>query len=194
MVDFESAYLEPDGRIWFDLDERGRELAGLCLSLRDSAEVLAWRNRQPLAISTLNQRVLQTTDLAEAFHQGRFERVPAVVMLDGIWLKVLLPTAEEYTDTLGRRRKRFKFRKDPVLVAHGVDPVGGQHWVFDWERGEDEDQASWQRLLERLQERVVGATQGLRLVAHDGSAGLATALELVEFEPGIEDKRWMLDT
>lgn len=103
MVDFESRYLEPYGRVWFDLEERGRELAGLCLSLRDSVRVLAWQNGQPLSITTLNQRVLKTAELAESFHKGPFERVPEVVMLDGIWLKVLLPTDEEYVDKKGRQ-------------------------------------------------------------------------------------------
>jgi transposase-like protein len=189
MVDFASAYLEPYGRIWFDLEERTRELAGLCLSLRDAVEVLAWRNGQPLAISTLNQRVLHTADLAAAFHQGRIERVPAVVMLDGIWLKVLLPTADEDTDTRGRRRKRSKLQKYPVLVAYGVDPVSGERWILDWERGEAEDQASWQRLLERLWGRGLNAERGLRLVVHDGGAGLATALEMVDFGPEVADQR-----
>lgn len=164
-------------------------MAGLCLSLRDAVEILAWRNKQPLAISTLNQRVLQTADLEVAFHQGRIERVPAVLMLDGIWLKVLLPTEDEYTDTRGRRRKRSKLRKYPVLVAYGVDPVSGERWILDWERGEAEDQASWQRLLERLWERGLRAERGLRLVVHDGGVGLAKALEMVAFGPHVADPR-----
>ncbi len=189
MVDFESAHLEPYGRLWFDLEERGRELAGLCLSLRDSVEVLAWRNSQPISITTLNQRVLQTADLAQAFHRGAFEQVPAVVMLDGIWLKVLVATDEEYVDKLGRHRKRYKRRKFPLLVAYGVDPVTGKRWVLDWERGEQEDQASWQRLLERLLERGLHADRGLKLFVHDGSAGLEKAFEMVWFGQGVERQR-----
>jgi transposase-like protein len=189
VVDFSSAYLEPYARLWFDLEERARELAGLCLSLRDSVAVLSWRNHQPLAISTLNQRVVQAADLAPAFHTGEFTRVPAVLMLDGIWLKLLVPTEEEYVDRKGRHRKRMKLRKYPVLVAYGVDPTSGERWILDWERGEEEDQASWQRLLERLWERGVRAERGLRLVVHDGGAGLARALEMVTFGPEVADQR-----
>lgn len=189
MVDFESVHLEPYGRIWFDLEQRARELAGLCLSLRDSVEVLAWRNGQPISIATLNQTVLQTAELARAFHQGALARIPAVVMLDGIWLKVLVPTDEEYVDKKGRRRKRSKLRKFPLLVAYGLDPVSGQRWVLDWERGEQEDQASWQRLLERLCERGLSADQGLKLFVHDGSAGLEQAFEWVWFGQGVERQR-----
>jgi len=189
MVDFESVHLEPYGRFWFDLEERGRELAGLCLSLRDSVEVLAWRNGQPISIAALNRRVLQTAELADAFHKGTFERIPRVVMLDGIWLKVLLPTDEEYVDKRGRRRKRYKLRKFPLLVAYGVDPVSGERWILDWERGEEEDTASWQRLLERLLERGLTAERGLSLFVHDGSAGLDKAFEMVWFGKGVERQR-----
>jgi transposase-like protein len=189
MVDFESVHLEPYGRVWFDLEERARELAGICVSLRDSVGVLSWRNEQPLSIATLNGRVNQTADLAEAFHQGKFPRIPEVMMLDGIWVKVLLPTDQEYVDKRGRRRKRYKLRKFPLLVAYGIDPVSGERWILDWERGESEDQASWQRLLERLLERGLHAEKGLRLFVHDGSAGLEKAFEFVWFGKGVERQR-----
>jgi len=41
----EFEHLVPYGRLWFDLEERARELAGLGVSLRDSVEILAWLNR-----------------------------------------------------------------------------------------------------------------------------------------------------
>ncbi len=189
MVDFESVHLEPYARLWFDLEERARELSGLCVSLRDSVSVLAWQNSQPLSIATLNQRVLQSSELAEAFHRGSFERVPSVVMLDGIWLKVLVPTDEAYVDKRGRRRRRSKLRSFPLLVAYGLDPRSGERWVLDWERGKEEDQASWQKLLERLLERGLSADKGLALFVHDGSAGLDKAFEMVWFGQGVERQR-----
>jgi hypothetical protein len=189
MVDFESVHLEPYGRVWFDLEARARELAGLCVSLRDSVEVLSWRNGQPLAIATLNRRVLQTSELAAAFHKGPFERIPQVVMLDGIWLKVLLPTEEAYVDKKGRHRRRYKLRRFPLLVAYGLDPQSGERWILDWERGREEDQQSWQRLLERLLERGLHVDRGLSLFVHDGSKGLEKAFEMVWFGKGVERQR-----
>lgn len=189
MVDFESVHLEPYGRVWFDREERARELAGLCVSLRDSVEVLSWQNAQPLAIATLNRRVLQTAELAEVFHKGTFEQIPEVVMLDGIWLKVLVPTDEAYLDKRGRHRRRYRLRKFPLLVAYGLDPASGERWVLDWERGREEDQASWQKLLERLLERGLHADRGLSLFVHDGSAGLDKAFEIVWFGKGVEHQR-----
>ncbi len=189
MVDYEFVHLSPYGRLWFDIEERARELAAMCLSLRDTVRVLSWANGQPLAIATVNSLVNKVAELATAFHQGMLERVPAVVMLDGVWLKVLEPTGEEFVDGRGRKRKRLKKRKFPLLVAYGVDPASGQRWILDWEKGVEEDLDSWRVLLMRLQARGLCERQGLKLFVHDGSLGLERALELVYFGDGVERQR-----
>ena len=116
MVDLEFVHLVPYGRLWFDLEERARELAGLCVSLRDGVEILSWGNGEALSIGTLNRMVNRAGELARAFRSGPLDRVPAVVMLDGVWLKLLEPTGEKYTDKKGRLRDRLKMRKFPLLV------------------------------------------------------------------------------
>lgn len=189
MVDYEFVHLSPYGRLWFDIEERARELAAMCVSLRDGVRLLSWTSGQPISIASLNGLVNRAADLAEAFHGGVLERVPAVVMLDGVWLKVLEPTGEKYTDKLGRHRDRLKRRKFPLLVAYGVDPVSGQRWILDWEKGKEEDLVNWRTLLMRLRDRGLSEGRGLRLFVHDGSAGLGKALELVHFGDGVEHQR-----
>ncbi len=189
MVDFEFVHLVPYGRLWFDVEERARELAGLCISLRDGVEILAWGSGQTLSIGTMNRLVNRAGNLAKAFHAGPLERIPAVVMLDGVWLKLLEPTGEKYTDKKGRVRERLKMRKFPLLVAYGVDPKSGERWLIDWEKGREEDSESWRTLLMRLQARGLSAKGGLSLFVHDGSAGLGKALELVYFGEGVEHQR-----
>ena len=119
LVDCEFQGLVPYGRYWFDLEERARELAGLCVALRDAVGVLAWRNGQPLALATVNRLVNETARLAlqTAYRAEAFDRVPAVVLLDGIWLKILEPTGQTYRDRRGRQRHRRKKRTFPILVA-----------------------------------------------------------------------------
>lgn len=189
MVDFEFVQLVPYGRLWFDMEERARELAGLCVSLRDGVQVLAWGNGQPVSIGTLNRLVNRAGELAKAFRSGPLDRVPAVVMLDGIWLKLLEPTGEKHTDKKGRVRERLKMRKFPLLVAYGVDPVSKERWILDWEQGREEDLESWRGLLRRLQARGLSAKAGLKLFVHDGAVGLGRALELVYFGEGVEHQR-----
>jgi transposase-like protein len=183
-VPVEFATLGRYERVWGDVQERARQLAGLCLSLHDAREVLAWDNHQPLACSTLQGWGHQAAPLAAALQQGALERVPPVVLLDGLWVKLMVETGERYRDRQGRDRPRVRREQVPLLVAYGVDPATGERWILDWERGEQEDEASWRGLLERLWARGLRADAGLELFIHDGSAGLEAAFGLVSFGPG----------
>jgi hypothetical protein len=59
-----------------------------------------------------------------------------VGLLDGVGVKLLLPTGERYRDRLGRERERQRCQQVPLLIAYGVDPVSGERWLLDWELGE----------------------------------------------------------
>jgi transposase-like protein len=179
----------PYQRSWADLQERARQLAGLCLSLRDTREVLAMESRQPVACSTLNTWVQQVAPLAEALRAGALTRIPPVVLLDGVWVKLMRETGEGYRDRRGRQRRRRERVRVPLLVAYGVDPRSGDRWIVDWELGAREDEADWARLLERLHARGLRAEAGLALFVHDGSSGLEQAFGLVDFGPGVLRQR-----
>ena len=166
-----------------------RELSGLWLSLGDTREVVARVRGRPVARSTLNGWVHQAAELAEALRGGPLTRVPPVVMLDGVWLTLLEPTGEAGADAQGRRRATKRRRKVALLVAYGVDPAGGEHWVLDWERATAEDEASWRRLLERRLQRGLRTDAGLTLPVHDGSSGLDAALDTVHLGPGLLRQR-----
>jgi transposase-like protein len=150
---------------------------------------LAWGNGQVVAWSTLNRWVQQAAPLAEGLRQAPLDRVPPVVLLDGVWVTLLQETGERYTDQARRDRPRVRRVKVPLLVASGMDPVTGERWVLDWERAEQEAEAGWQRLLERLQQRGLRADTGLELFVHDGGGGLEAALGLVDFGPGVLRQR-----
>jgi len=188
-VPLEFATLGRYERVWGDVQERARQLAGLCVSLRDMRGLLACENGQPVACSTLQGWVQQTAALAAAVQQGPLQRVPPVVLLDGLWVKVMVETGERYQDRQGRNRPRVRREKVPLLVAYGIDPSSGERWIVDWERGAREDEASWQRLLERLQARGLRADTGLELFIHDGGSGLEAAFGLVAFGPGVLRQR-----
>lgn len=186
-LEFET--VAPYARCWGDMQERARQLAGLCLSLRDAREVLALGNGQEVARSTLNGWVHQAAELAQALRVGELARVPPVVLLDGVWVKLMVPTGAWYTDRQGRRRERVRRVRVPLLVAYGVDPTSGERWVLDWERAAGEDEASWRTLLERLLARGLRADTGLEVFLHDGSGGLEAAFGLVDFGPEVLRQR-----
>jgi hypothetical protein len=104
-------------RSWADVQERARPLAGLCVSLRDQQELLAMDTHQPVACSTLTRWVEQAAPLAEALRAGPLGRVPPVVLLDGLWVKLMQPTGEHYRDRQGRQRRRRRRVRVPLLVA-----------------------------------------------------------------------------
>jgi transposase-like protein len=183
------ATFAPYARCWGDVEERARELAGLCVSLRDARAILAWESGQPLACSTLQRWGHQAGAVAAALQAGPLERVPPVVLFDGLWVKLMVRTGDTYTDATGRARPQLKRVKVPLLVAYGVDPATGERWLVDWERGDDEDQASWQRLLERLWSRGLHTANGLVLCIHDGSSGLEAAFQTVDLGPGLLRQR-----
>ncbi len=176
-------------RVWTEVQERARELAGLCVSLHDARTVLAWTNGQPVACGTLQGWGHQAAALAEALHAGPLRRVPPVVLLDGLWIKHVVETGERYMDRHGRDRPKVQRARVPLLVTYRVDPPTGERWLVDWERAEQEDQASWQPLLERLQARGLGSAAGFTLFVHDGGSGLETALNAVEFGSGVLRQR-----
>lgn len=188
-VRVEFALLAPYERGWGDVQAWARELSGLCLSLGDAREVVARVSGRSVARSTLNRWVHQAAELAEALRGGPLSRVPPVVMLDGVWVTLLEPTGEVETDAQGRRRATKRRRKVALLVAYGVDPASGEHWVLDWERATAEDEGSWRRLLERLLQRGLRTDAGLTLLVHDGSSGLDAALDTVHLGPGLLRQR-----
>lgn len=184
-VDVSFSVFVPYQRVSSEVAERLREAVALGLNLRQAGEMTAPTNGGPLAKSTINARVREVSRLAEGFHSGALERVPSVVLVDGIWVKVMEPTGEHFVDKVGRSRPQVRRKKMGLLVAYGVDPTTGEWWVLDWERAEQEDTASWEGLLERLRQRGLTAGNGLRLIVSDGSDGLAAALEMVDLGPGV---------
>ena len=104
-------------RSWGDVQARARQLAGLCLSLRDVGEVLALDSGAVWAKSTLCTWIQQAGSLARALQQGPLERVPPVLLLDGVWIKVLVGTGAHFVDAGGHRRERVRRIRVPLLVA-----------------------------------------------------------------------------
>ena len=184
-MDVSFSVFVPHQRVSLGMAERLREAVALGLTLRQAGEMTAAANGGPLSKSAINARVLAASCLADAFHQAGLERVPPVVLVDGIWVKVMEPTVERFVDKHGRDRPRVRRNRVGLLVAYGVDPVSGEWWVLDWERAQQEDRESWGRLLERLRQRGLTAERGLKLIVSDGSEGLASALEMVHLGPGV---------
>ena len=67
-----------------------------------------------------------------------------------------------------------------VLVAMGLWTDGSRkRRILDWEIAEKEEQAAWERLVQRLWERGVKLETGLQAIVRDRGEGLEQALDYV---------------
>jgi transposase-like protein len=98
-------------------------------------------------------------------------------------MRVMKPNGRVRRDRKGRKRQRKGLFWVPVMVALGLWPEESRKRILDWEvgKGPGEDAESWLKLLTRLEERGIRGANGLRLIIHDGGAGLEEALDEVHF-------------
>jgi putative transposase len=64
----------------------------------------------------------------------------------------------------------------------------GRREVIDWEIAKSEEQAEWEKLVDRLWHRGVRVENGLQAVVRDGSGGLGEALALVYGTSVVEQR------
>ena len=164
-----------------------QQLLHYCLghSLRDLQEAMQYSVGEVLSLGTCNRLVLGLEARAQAFKTARLEVPPPVVLVDGLWLKLAVPTGEWQSDSLGRRRAVKRKQKRVMLTALGI--YGDGHWeILTWQLANTEDAAAWSNFLGALY--VKGVTeQSTELVVSDGAKGLAKAL--YSHLPGVPHQR-----
>ena len=86
----------------------------------------------------------------------------------------------ETEESRKRKRRQKRGKRIVVLVALGLWTDGsGKRQILDWEVADKEEQATWERLVQRLWERGVRVETGLQAIVRDGSEGLEQALDYV---------------
>ena len=84
-------------------------------------------------------------------HREPIREVPAVVQFDGIWLSMQTQQDGIHEDSRKRKHHRKSGKHIVVLVALGLWTDGsGKRQILDWEVAEQEEQDSWERLVQRL--------------------------------------------
>ena len=133
-----------------------------------------------MGLRTINERINQLEARLAQVHREPIEDVPAVVQLDGIWLSMQTQQDGLYEDSRQRKRRRTSGKRIVVLVALGLWTDGsGKRHILDWEIADQEEQAAWERLVQRLWERGVKVETGLQAIVRDGTEGLEQALDYV---------------
>lgn len=171
--------LRPYQRIGAEVDVQIQQLGHLALSLRQIRERLSQLYIGPLALRTLNQRLhlLQNLD-----PQRTTADVPPILQVDAVWVTLLRPNGKVRRDRKGRIRAVKGRHKVPIMIAMGVWPDSDRREILLWRLGESESAEEWIVFLELLEAQGIRGAQGLRLIIHDGGAGLCSALQMVWFD------------
>jgi len=178
VIDF-GGVLQPYQRIWDDVDAQIERWGALALSLRQMLRELSHLRIGPLALRTLNQRLHQLgTQLATPSPS----QVPPILQVDAFWVTAVLPNGRVDQDRKGRRRLAVGRFRRPLFVAMGVWPDRDYSQILAWHLAASESTEEWVRFLETLEARGIRGENGLKLIIHDGGAGLGAALEMVWFD------------
>lgn len=163
-------------RIWNDLEAHFRSESGYGMSLRDIKSKLDIELEGSLGLRTINDRIHRANEMLPIWEQGRLEKVPPVIRLDGIWVRLMMPTGRMQIDAIGRRRVVKTRKWLPILVAQGVWPVEGRQEILTWMIAEAENKDSWGDLFFRLRQKGV-CLEKVKLIIGDGSKGLEALLQ-----------------
>ena len=127
-----------------------------------------------LSLAACHRLVLGLEAQAQAFKTARLVSPPPIVLVDGLWLTLAVPTGETTEDSSGRKRAVQRKQQRVMLTALGLWPDG--HWeMLTWHLAANEDAASWGALVGTLYTKGV-TEQTTQLIVSDGSQGLEKAL------------------
>jgi len=159
---------------WLDLQ---LHLYRLGLSQYDLQEILHLGFGQVLSLKA----VQHLTDVARkemaAFQQAPLDDTPPVVIVDGVNVKVLLPTGTYRINQRGQRRRVKRCEDRVILAALGVWSDGRRR-VLTFEMVDQETKANWKQFFRHLLAKGLDASL-LYLVVSDGRPGLHTAIRSI---------------
>lgn len=146
----------------------------LGLSVRDLQEALLILFGPVLSVSAVNQVTLAAQADVTAWRDRPLTETPPVLLVDGVWVKILYPTPETWLDRAGHTRQQQRVQERVILAALAVWPDGRSH-VLHYEVAEAEDDVTWRQFWQHLRERGLNPAQ-VEVVVSDGTKGLLAAL------------------
>lgn len=144
------------------------------LSLRDLQEALYVQFGSLLSVSAINQVTMHIQSEVEVWQRAKIEQTPPIVLVDGVWVKILYPTGETWVDKAGHKRRQQRGQERVILAALAVWPDGRSH-VLHYEAAQNEDEVNWKVFWQHLLERGLDPKM-LELVVSDGTKGLLAAM------------------
>jgi transposase-like protein len=157
----------------------------LGLSLRDLQEMLCVFFGHLLSLSAINRVTQAVHSQVQAWQEQPIETSPPILIVDGVWVKILYPTGETWVDHSGHTRQEMRVQERVLLATLGVFP-DGRWYLLHYEAATEESEATWQTFLEHLIARGL-SPQTAQMVVSDGTKGLLPAMKT--HLPGAELQR-----
>jgi transposase-like protein len=144
------------------------------LSIRDLQEALYVFCGHVLSRDAINRVTIAAQSPMEIWRNRPISDTPPILIVDGVWVQVLVPTGQTWIDQSGHERKEMRGQERVILTVMGVWE-DGRHEILHYEAATAEDTDAWTNLLAALKRRGLDP-KGVRMVVSDGSSGLPAAL------------------
>lgn len=148
----------------------------LGLSLRDLQEGLYLFLNHVLSRTAINRVTLAAQGQMEVWRRASLTETPPILIVDGVWVKILYPTGETWTDRSEHERQRVRGKERTILAVMGVWP-DGRHQIIHYEAAPDETADTWSAVCQHLIERGLDS-KAVRMVVSDGTKGLLEAMRI----------------
>ena len=157
----------------------------LGLSIRDLQEALYLLFGHLLSREAVNRVTVAARSPMQRWRERPLTDTPPILIVDGVWVQVLAPTGQTWTDRSGHERQEMRGVERVVLAVMGVWE-DGRHEILHYEATEAESTESWSAVLASLKRRGLDP-QAVRMVVSDGTSGLPAAI--TEHLPAAQQQR-----
>lgn len=144
------------------------------LSVRDLQDALFLLLGAVVSTTAINRITLQVQQQLDQVRNVPLVRMPALLIVDGVWVEIQYPTDEVKRDRAGHARQCRHAQERVILAVLAVWPDGGYE-MLHYEIALTEEEATWSHLFAQLRARGLDP-QAVRLLVSDGSPGVLAAM------------------
>jgi putative transposase len=144
----------------------------LGLSIRDLQEALYLTFGHVLSREAVNRVTIAAQSPMQRWRERTITDTPPILIVDGVWVQILAPTGQTWTDRSGHTRAQMRGVERVVLAVLGVWE-DGRHEILHYEATDAESTESWSAVLAALTRRGL-VPDVVRMVVSDGTTGCAS--------------------
>jgi transposase-like protein len=157
----------------------------LGLSIRDLQEALYLVFGHVLSREAVNRVTVAAQSPMQRWRERKITDTPPILIVDGVWVQILAPTGQTWTDRSGHKRQEMRGQERVVLAVMGVWE-DGRHEILHYEATDAESTEAWSAVLAALMRRGLDP-QAVHMVVSDGTTGLPAAI--TEHLPAAQQQR-----